>query len=196
MVSADERLFLWLNGLAGRFSPLDTFITWVVSDYLIPVGMALGLVAFWFAGQDADTRRRRQAGVFAALTSMALSNWVVYVTNWYYFRPRPFVEFPDDQVTLLFYSPTDSSFPANAIAAASAIAIAVWWVDRRIGAAFLAAAALYAFARVFAGVHYPLDVAAGFAIAAAVTAVVFTLFRLLRPIPEFVLKLARALCLA
>lgn len=195
MVSADERLFLWLNGLAGRFSPVDTFITWVVSDYLIPVGMALGLVAFWFAGRDADTRRRRQLGVFAALTSMALSNWAVYVINWYNFRPRPFVELPD-QVTLLFYPPTDSSFPANAIAAASAIAIAVWWVDRRIGAAFLAAAALYAFARVFAGVHYPLDVLAGFAIAAAVTAVVFTLFRLLRPIPDLVLKLARALHLA
>ncbi len=195
MVNADERLFLWLNGLAGQFPPLDTFITWVVSDYLIPVGMALGLVAFWFAGRDSDTRHRRQVGVFVALTSMALSNWAVYITNWYYFRPRPFVEFPD-QVTLLFYPPTDSSFPSNAIAAASAIAIAVWWADRRIGAAFLAAAGLYAFARVFAGVHYPLDVAAGFAIAAAVTAVVFTLFRLLRPIPDLVLKLARALCLA
>ncbi len=195
MVSADERLFLWLNGLAGQFPPLDTFITWVVSDYLIPVAMALGLIAFWFAGQDADARRRRQVGVFAALTSMALSSWAVYITNWYYFRPRPFAEFPD-QVTLLFYPPTDSSFPANAIAAAGAIAIAVWWVDRRAGAAFLAAAGLYAFARVFAGVHYPLDVVAGFAIAAVVTAVVVTLFRLLRPIPEFVLKLARALCLA
>lgn len=195
MVSADERLFLWLNGLAGRYSPVDTFITWVVSDYLIPVTMALGLVAFWFAGQDADARRRRQVGVFAALTSMALSSWAVYITNWYYFRPRPFAELPD-QVTLLFYPPTDSSFPSNAIAAAGAIAIAVWWVDRRAGAAFLAAAGLYAFARVFAGVHYPLDVAAGFAIAGVVTAVVFTLFRLLRPIPELVLKLARALCLA
>ena len=53
MVSADERLFLWINGLAGEFQPLDTFITWVVSDYLIPVGMALALIAFWFAGQDA-----------------------------------------------------------------------------------------------------------------------------------------------
>ena len=195
MVSADERLFLWINGLAGEFPPLDTFIIWVVSDYLIPVTMALALIAFWFTGQDVEIRRRRQVGVFAALTSMALSNWAVYIINWYHFRPRPFVEFPD-QVTLLFYPPTDSSFPANAIAAASAIAIAVWWVDRRIGSAFLAAAGLYAFARVFAGVHYPLDVVAGFAIAAAVTAVVVALFRLLRPVPELVLKVARALCLA
>ena len=195
MVSADERLFLWINGFAGESQSLDTFITWVVSDYLIPVAMALALIAFWFAGQDAETRRRRQVGVFAALTSMGLSNWAVYVINWYNFRPRPFVEFPD-QVTLLFYTPTDSSFPANAIAAACAIAIAVWWVDRRIGAVFLAASGLYAFARVFAGVHYPLDVIGGFAIAAAVTVVVFVVFRLLRPIPELVLRIARALCLA
>ena len=171
MEIADQNLFLWINGMAGRYSPVDTFITWVVSDYLIPVAMALALI------------------------SMGLSNWTVYIVNWYYFRPRPFVEFPD-QVTLLFYPPTDSSFPSNAIAAASAIAIAVWWVDRRAGAAFLAAAGLYAFARVFAGVHYPLDVAAGFAIAAIATFVVFTLFRLLRPIPDAVLRVARALCLA
>ena len=195
MESADEKLFLWINGMAGEFSPVDTMITWVVSDYLIPVGMALALIAFWYTGRDTATRSRRQVGVFAALTSMGLSNWAVYVVNWYYFRPRPFVEFPD-QVNLLFYAPTDSSFPSNAIAAASAIAIAVWWVDRRIGAAFLAAAALYAFARVFAGVHYPLDIAGGFAIAAVVTFVVFTLFRLVRPVPDLVLRVARALCLA
>ena len=195
MEIADQNLFLWINGMAGRFSPVDTFITWVVSDYLIPVAMALALIAFWYTGQDTDTRRRRQLGVFAALTAMALSNWTVYIVNWYYFRPRPFVEFPD-QVNLLFYAPTDSSFPSNAIAAASAIAIAVWCVDRRIGAAFLAAAGLYAFARVFAGVHYPLDVAAGFVIAAVVTFVVFTLFHLLRPVTDLVLRVARALCLA
>ena len=193
MESADEKLFLWINGMAGEFSPVDTMITWVVSDYLIPVGMALALIAFWYTGRDAATRSRRQVGVFAALTSMGLSNLVVFVINMFYFRPRPFEDY---DVTLLFYAPTDSSFPSNAIAAASAIAIAVWWVDRRIGTAFLAAVALYAFARVFAGVHYPLDVAGGFAIAAVVTFVVFTLLRLLRPVPELVLKVARALCLA
>ena len=195
MESADENLFFWLNGMAGRFATVDTFVQWTVSDYLIPVSMALGLIALWYLGQDERTRRRHQVGVFAALTSMALSNWVVYIVNWYYFRPRPFVEFPDE-VTLLFYPPTDSSFPSNAMAAAFAIALSVWFVNRRVGALFLAGAALYGFARVFAGVHYPLDIAGGVAIAAIVSVVVFKAFQLLRPLTDLVLRVARALCLA
>ena len=196
MESADQDLFLWLNGMAGRFSPLDTVVQWAVSDYLIPVSMALGLIALWFIGRDERTRRRHQVAVFTALTSMSLSNLVVFISNMVYFRHRPFVEF-SDQVTLLFYPPTDSSFPSNALAAAFAIALSVWAVNRPIGSVFLAGAGVYAFARVFAGVHYPLDIVGAFVVAAAATVAVYFAFKLLlRPLVDVVLRVARALCLA
>ena len=193
MANADEKLFLWINGLAGNFMPLDTFVQWVVSDYLIPVSMALALVGLWFVGNNGETRRKHQLGVFVALTSMGLSNLAVFMVNLVYFRPRPFV---DHDITLLFYPPTDSSFPSNAVAAAFAIALAVWGVNRRVGAAFLVGAGLYAFARVYAGVHYPLDIIGGALVACGATFLAFKLRDLLRPLLDWAIKAARILCLA
>ena len=114
MADGDEVIFLWLNGLAGTFAPLDTAIQWVVSDYLVPAAMAMTLVALWFAGTDLASRTRNQVGALAALGSMAISSGVVFAINAMYFRTRPF---DDLDVSLLFYEPTDSSFPANAMAA-------------------------------------------------------------------------------
>lgn len=195
MATADEKLFLWINGIAGEFSPLDNAMEWVVSDYLVPVTLALSLVAFWFLGRDKEARKRNQIGMFVALTSMGLSSLSVLIINAAYFRPRPFdVEGLD--VTLLFYRPTDSSFPANPIAASVGIAAAVWAINRRLGGAMLVAVGLYGFARVYAGVHYPLDIVAGALIGAVMTVLVFKLRDLLEPLLTWVIKAARILCLA
>jgi undecaprenyl-diphosphatase len=195
LATADEKLFLWINGLAGEFSPLDNAMEWVVSDYLVPVALALSLVAFWFLGRDKEARKRNQIGMFVALTSMGLSSLSVLIINAAYFRPRPFdVEGLD--VTLLFYRPTDSSFPANPIAASVGIAAAVWAINRRLGSAMLVAVGLYGFARVYAGVHYPLDIVAGALIGAVMTVLVFKLRDLLEPLLTWVIKAARILCLA
>ncbi|WP_119730530.1 phosphatase PAP2 family protein [Thermomonospora amylolytica] len=62
----------------------------------------------------------------------------------------------------------DWSFPSNhaTIAAASATALAVAW--RAVAPLVLPLAALMAFSRVFVGVHYPHDVAAGFVVGSVV----------------------------
>ena len=99
-------------------------------------------------------------------------------------------------VTLLFYRPTDSSFPANSIAAVFGIAFAVWSVNRKLGTLLIGASLLMAFARVAAGVHYPGDVIAGILVACVATCVIIQIRKLLGPIPVWVIKLARTICLA
>ncbi len=193
MAKADETVFLWLNGLVGNLPFFDRIVELVVSDYLIPVSLALALVGLWFAGGDKLTRQRHQIGVFVALSAMALSSLAVFTINAAYFRPRPFV---DHEVTRLFYAPTDSSFPSNPAAAAFAIAFAVWAVNRRLGSLLLAAAALYGFARVYAGVHYPLDIVSGALIAIVVTFLTLKIRDLLDPIPTWVIKVGRIFCVA
>ena len=178
----------------GTVPFLDRVAQWVVSDYLIPVGMALALVALWFVEPDRIARQRHQVGVFAALTAMGLASLTVFVLNAHYDRPRPFETLGD--VTLLFYRPTDPSFPSNAVAAAFGIAAAVWGVNRRLGTALLIAAGLYGLARVYAGVHYPLDVIAGALIGIVGSYVVFKLRDLIMPVLVWVIKAARILCLA
>ncbi|MDP6402153.1 MAG: phosphatase PAP2 family protein [SAR202 cluster bacterium] len=196
MAIADEKVFLWINSLVGRFTPFDRVMEWVVSDYLIPVSLALALVGLWFVGRDEIERKKHQIGVFVALSSMGFSSLTVFVINSLYTRPRPFDGLADEDISLLFYRPTDSSFPANPAAASFGIAIAVWCVNRRLGSVLLVGAGLYGFARVYAGVHYPLDVIIGAMIAVVVTYLVFKLRDLLEPIPTWVIKTARILCLA
>ena len=193
MANADERLFLWVNGFVGKLPFLDRVAQWVVSDYLIPVSLALALVALWFIEPNRVARQRHQVGVFAALTAMGLSSLAVFWLNTLYFRPRPFETL---DVTLLFYRPTDSSFPSNAAAAVFGIAAVVWGVNRRLGTVLLIAAGLYAFARVYVGVHYPLDVVAGALIGIVMAYLVLKVWELIMPVLVWVIKAVRIICLA
>ncbi|MER6095893.1 phosphatase PAP2 family protein [Streptomyces sp. NPDC001728] len=65
-------------------------------------------------------------------------------------------------------APGDWSFPSNHTAIAAAVAVALLFVSRRLGALALVAAVLMATSRVWVGAHYPHDVLAGFLVGAAV----------------------------
>jgi len=194
LANADKALFLWINALVGNAPAVDAAMVWLASDYLVPVCMGLTLVALWFIGNDAPQRMRYQIGMFTALTAMALSSLVVLISNALFFRPRPFDGL--EGVNLLFYQPTDSSFPSNSAAAAFAIAAAVWCVNWRIGAVLFIAAAVYGFSRVYVGVHYPADILGGAVIALVITAFTLRLRDLMMPVLVAVIKAARLFAVA
>ncbi|MXX52907.1 MAG: phosphatase PAP2 family protein [Dehalococcoidia bacterium] len=193
MANSDETLFLWINGLVGAMPIVDGAAQIAASDYLAPAILAFALMALWFGESNAEVRLRQQVGVFVALSSMGLSGLVVFILNMFYYRPRPFV---DLDVNLLFYQPTDSSFPANSAAAAFGIAFGIWGVNRKLGWFAVVVAGVYGLARVYAGVHYPMDIVAGAAIAAVVTYAVFRISDLAMPILTTIIKVGRILRLA
>ena len=193
MANPDEKLFLWINSFVGALPILDDAARLAASDYLAPAILAFTLITLWFGESDAQTRLERQVGTLASLSSMGLSGLAVFITNIFYFRPRPFVEL---DVNLLFYKPTDSSFPANSAAAAFGIAFGIWGTNRKIGLFAIGVAGIYGLARVFAGVHYPLDILAGAVIASVVTFAVFRLRDVLAPILVAAIKIARILRVA
>lgn len=194
LANADKALFLWINALVGHAPVIDAMMSRLASDYLVPVGMGLTLVALWFVGNDDRERMRYQIGMFTALTAMALSSLVVFICNALFFRPRPFDGL--DDVSLLFYMPTDSSFPSNSAAVAFAIAAGVWCINRRLGAVLFVAAAVYGFSRIYVGVHYPADILGGAVIAVVVTALTLRLRDLLMPLLVAVIKAARLFAIA
>lgn len=190
---ADAAVLLWLNSWVGAFPWLDGLVRLVVGDYLIPVLLSLLLLGMWFGARDPRLRECSQKAVFAAFIGIGFANLAVLMINQHLFRLRPFYDHP---LTLLFYAPTDSSFPANPAAVGFVLALGVWLGHRRLGLAAFLLAGAWALSRVYAGVSYPSDALAGAALGMTLTALAALLLRLLEPIPTLVLRLAQRLYLA
>ena len=137
---------------------LDTVIRLFMNDYAVPSAMVLLLFALWFSGTTATSRQRNQRAVLAAFTSTFLGSAVVKAMNLAFYRPRPFAF---HNVTLLFYYPSDSSFPSNAAFVGFSVASAMWLFNRKIGVVMYILAFLFGLARVCGGVHYPSDIVGG-----------------------------------
>ena len=193
MERIDEEILLWLNGWVGRFPWLDVIAEVVISDYLAPALLALTLLGLWFAGRTEGVRARNQRAVLTALVGLALSGMVVdWLLNQLIFRARPFV---NHDLALLFYEPTDSSFPANPAAVAFAVATGVWLWNRRAGAGLYAVAALYSLSRLYGGLFYPSDILGGAAIGAGASLLAYWGMRRFEAVPTRVIQLARAIYL-
>ncbi|MEE8194147.1 MAG: phosphatase PAP2 family protein [Dehalococcoidales bacterium] len=194
MMSIDETLFLWINGLAGKSDLLDEFMKGIANDYLFVVSSCLVLLALWFGTRGIHRREENQKAVIGASASLGVATGIVSIFNLFYFRPRPFdTELPTN---LLFYQPTDPSFPSNSAAVVFAIAIAILLADRKAGAFLLFLAFLHGFSRIYVGIHYPSDILAGAAIGALTAFLIFRLIKLIEPWPSRLLGLIRKFYLA
>jgi len=193
MITIDENLYLWINGLAGHFAPLDWLLKGIANDYFVIIASCLVLLALWSWGKDAGQRDKNQKGVICASISLGLAQGFVSICNTFCFRTRPFEVLP---ANLLFYQPTDSSFPSNSVAVVFGLAFAVFLANRKVGGWLLALAALHAFSRVYVGIHYPFDVLAGAAAGMMIAFLVTVAVRLLDKPIGWLLGIARRLYMA
>lgn len=185
----DYALFQCINGLAGRWPAVDELMRFFATDYIVPTSLICIVVFLWFSG-----RRELQEQSLLAIVSLVLANAFVSASNALWFRPRPFA---DHDVNLLFYHPSDSSFPANSMATTWALAWALWTYDRTIGGIALALAFMMGLSRVFVGIHYPLDIVAGAIVGIVATRIVVRrLAPHLSPVFQALLAFARRLRLA
>lgn len=195
MISLDERLFLFINGLVGRWAFLDSVVSFLINDYFVVVVLSFLLLVFWFAGDKPSSRARFQTGFIWTALGLALTNVAVKLFNIFVvYRDRPFIRFPD--TNLLFYRPHDSSFPSNSVAVCFAFAVGIYMVHRRAGICALALASAFAFGRVYAGIHYPLDVIGGAAIGVICVMIMRKLMMLWKWFPDTVIRIARVLRIA
>jgi undecaprenyl-diphosphatase len=154
----DQLLFSAINGLAGDSAWLDRIALAFVNDYLVPALLAVALFVGWFMGHTSEERERNQRAVLATMAGVFLANLVTEVLNGYFPRPRPFHV---QDVNLLFYQPSDPSFPSNPAVVGFALALGVWSIKRRLGVLAFLLAAIFALSRIYVGVAYPSDVVAG-----------------------------------
>lgn len=186
----DKALFLWINNLAGRVTPVDRFFQGVSNDYFPVIVVCLAMAFLWFGTRDATQRVANQRGVIAAMLSLMLSSGLVAVSNVFYPRPRPFTELA---ATVMFYRPTDPSFPSNLEAVLFGAALAIFMNDKKAGSYLLVLASLSGFGRIYLGVHYPGDIIGGAVFGAVGALIAYGLMRLLkRPLDWFLAWLRKA----
>lgn len=193
--SLDADLVIWLNGLSGKVTIIDDLMRVIASDYLMPLAFSLSMFALWLSGRNPVERAKYQLATLVGISALSLSNVAVLLINIAWDRPRPFVEH-GDQLNLLFYSPTDPSFPANPVAIGFASAAAAWSVNRKFGWWLFAAATIYGFSRLYAGVFYPTDIIGGAIVGVAVFVFTNYLRRFLEPLVATFMRLIRGLSAA
>lgn len=90
-------------------------------------------------------------------------------------EPRPYTAL--HHTLLLVGRTTDFSFPSDHAVMAGAVAVGALLVDRKLGLLAAVLAVLMAFARVYVGAHYPLDVVAGLVVGGVVVGLGYALLR-------------------
>lgn len=116
------------------------------------VWIVLGIALLCFR----KTRRAGAAILVALIIGLLIGN--VWLKEWI-MRPRPFVTHPE--LTALLDPGDQWSFPSGHTLSSFAAATALCFFHRKAGALAYILAALIAFSRLYASVHYPTDVLAG-----------------------------------
>jgi membrane-associated phospholipid phosphatase len=162
----DVQDFLVVNRFARDTPWLHTPLLWFANYGVVLFALLLLLGAL--AARAAGSSARLAAAVWAclaALIAVGLNQPIVHDVN----EPRPFMALR--HVLVLAHHSADPGFPSDHATMAGAIAVGVFFASRRLGVVAALAALLLAFARVYVGVHYPRDVAAGLLLGAVVAAV-------------------------
>ena len=201
MTPPDASLTVWLSSQVGKVPALDSVVHLLVNDYFIPMCICIVLTALWVGARSAEQRERNVLGIFGATPCMGWACLAVWILNHGFHLdlwPRPYETYESARYAaqLLFYCPSDPSFPSNPAAMAFAAATGIWVRNRWGGAVLFFIAVVWCFARMYAGVHYLSDIAVGASIGALTSYLWYKGWKFWGPPARLVLWVARQLCLA
>ncbi len=161
LVSLDINLFQIINGLAGKSRLLD-LLGIFLAEYL-PYLLVCALLVIIF--YESNWRKRLYDLLFVSAVAILSRGFITTVIRFFYHRERPFVAMPDSTIKLIEKSP-EASFPSGHAILFFALVMAIYYIRPKYFPYFLIGAALIGLARIFVGVHYPLDIIAGAALGA------------------------------
>jgi undecaprenyl-diphosphatase len=156
----DYFLFQKINNLAGHYWLLDR-IAMFFADFFIYILVILLLLFLLVGFNEAEKKKNRLMVLYAFLSAIIARYFFTEIIRWFYSRPRPFME---HQVIQLLGHDYTGSLPSGHAAFAFALATVVYCYNKKFGWLFFIGAFLIGLARIFVGLHYPLDILAGAAV--------------------------------
>jgi len=149
----DFYIFQQINQFAGKWSYLDNLGIFFAkySGYIL----VILLLGFLFYRND----KKYKIMFVEALSSAILARFVITdIIRFVYSRPRPFIS---HQVNLLLTYEVGGSFPSGHVVFFFALSLIVYFFNKKAGILFLMVSFLMGVARIFVGIHYPLDIFGG-----------------------------------
>ena len=124
---------------------LASFLIWI---------MFAGLFVLWVI----DGKVKKEQALHGVLAFVLA--WIVADIIKHFFPTlRPFLT--NGETALTLFPQHNGAFPSGHTAAAFALAITLWLHDRKVGWIYIILAITIGIARVFANVHYPVDILGG-----------------------------------
>lgn len=151
-MNLDFYLFGGINNFAGKYLWLDTVGIFFAQyfEYILIFFLILFLLK--------DFKKYLPVIIQAFFGAVLAKEFFVDIIRQILPKPRPFVE---NNIYLLIDHTITPTFPSAHAAFYFAIATIVYLYNKKAGPLFLLAASLISIARVFSGVHWPLDIIAG-----------------------------------
>jgi undecaprenyl-diphosphatase len=148
----DYLIFQKINNLAGQCSWFDKLMIFL-AEYLIYVLLVGGLVYLFFSYQ------RQWKKLIPVILAIILSRGIITeIIRFFYYRPRPFLT---HQVISLVSHDISGSFPSGHMTFIFPLIYFVALANKKMGWGFLVLGVLMGLARIYVGVHYPLDIIFG-----------------------------------
>lgn len=165
MKAIDLKLFYLLNNLAGASRAFDGIVIFFADyfQYVLVAAFLILLIASRYS------YRQKLILFFVPFISAAIARLgATELIRLFYHRPRPFVVHSVHQLI----TDNEYSFPSGHATFFFALAMAVYFYNKKWGMGLFIAGALMTVSRVIAGVHYPSDIIGGLFIGIAIAYIV------------------------
>ncbi len=166
----NETIFYFFYNLAHQGFLADRLIVFWANFFPFIVVFLAGIFllkrtegSFTFSLVDLYKKYKEFLSVF--FSSFLAYFFSVLLKNFFH-TARPFLILPDVQALFLENS---HAFPSGHTAFFSALAFALFFINKKVGYVFIGFALIIGIARIMAGVHFPIDILGGFVLGTGVS---------------------------
>ena len=173
-MNINETMFFFFYNLAHQSSFFDGLIVFfaVYFPYIV-ILLALVFLLFHYkvlpSSNPFEEFINRWKEIILVFFSSGLAWIVSQILKFLIHTPRPFDAFP--QVIPLF-SESGFAFPSGHATFFMGLAVALFFINKKISYLFMFFALIIGLARIIAGVHFPVDILGGFILGSLVSALV------------------------